>query len=272
MISYRELVTAFRSAGLAAGRPALVHTALSSFGDEIRGGPEALVGALLMASGGVMAPTFTAKAGLTPETGPENNALRYGSGKDFNRMAEFFTPEMPADRMMGLLPETLRRRPEARRSCHPLQSFAGIGVEAALQSQTLAEPLAPIQALAELDGFVVLIGVDQRSNTSIHLGEARAGRRRFVRWALTPDGVRECPNMPGCSEGFNQAALWFEPFTGRVRVGEADIQVIPLRPLLESVVQHLGEDPLALLCGREDCPSCATVRGERDYFGVFSGT
>jgi aminoglycoside 3-N-acetyltransferase len=269
MISYRELTVAFRSAGLVAGKPVIVHSALSSLGDEIRGGPEALIGSLL-SLGGLMVPTFTYKTMLIPEAGPENNAAAYGSGKDRNRMAEFFSAQMPADRMMGLFPETVRLRPEARRSLHPILSFAGIGLDAAIDSQSLADPFAPIRTLADQDGFVVLIGVDQRVNTSIHFGEVCAGRKQFVRWALTPDGVRECPGFPGCSEGFNQAALLFAPFTGRSRVGEAQIQVIPLKPMLEKVTAHLREDPLALLCGRADCERCAAVRDSLKYPAYIS--
>jgi aminoglycoside 3-N-acetyltransferase len=264
MISYRELVSALRGTGLLPSQPVLVHASLSSFGDEIRGGPDALIGALLANASGMLVPTFTYKTMLIPETGPEGNASSYGRGKDTNRMAEFFSMDMPVDPLMGLLPETLRKRPEARRSSHPILSFAGIGLDDIVASQSVCDPLGPLGRLADMDGQVVLIGVDQRVNTSIHLAEARAGRKQFVRWALTPDGVRECPGFPGCSEGFNQAALLFEDFNRRVRVGEATIQVISLRRLYAAVSVRLAEDPLALLCGREDCQRCAAVRASVD--------
>lgn len=264
MISYRELVTALRAIGLSQTQPVLVHSALSSFGDEIRGGPDALIGALLASASGILMPTFTFRTILTPETGPQHNAIQYGRDKDANRMADFFTPDMPADRLMGILPEMLRKRPEARRSSHPILSFAGIGLDELIASQSLDDPYEPLHHLTDLDGQVVIIGVDQRVNTSIHYAEAQAGRKRFVRWALTPDGVRECPGFPGCSEGFNQAALLFEDFNRRVRVGEALIQVMSMRKLVAAVCARLSEDPLALLCGREDCERCAAVRASID--------
>ena len=268
MISYRELVNAFRAGGLSPARPVVVHSALSSFGDEIRGGPEALIGALLATASGVLVPAFTYKTMLTPETGPEDNAIQYGEGKDRNRMAEFFSADMPADRMMGLFADLVRRRPEAKRSGHPILSFSGIHLERAVDAQTIEEPFAPLRLLSEQDGQVLLIGVDQRVNTSIHLAEAQAGRKQFVRWALTADGVRECPAWPGCSDGFNQAAALFEGFSTRFRVGESQIQLIPLRGLLEAVTARLKEDPLALLCEREDCERCGAVRaavGEQSF-------
>jgi aminoglycoside 3-N-acetyltransferase len=262
MISFRDLTNAFRAAGLTPDRPVIVHTALSSFGDEIRGGPETVIGSLLTSTAGIMAPTFTYKTMITPETGPENNAMRYGSGKDANRLAEFFTPDMRADSLMGLLPEVLRNRSEAIRSSHPLLSFSGIGVPEALNQQTLTNPFGPIQELAEQDGLVLLIGVDQRSNTSIHAAEALAGRKQFVRWALTCEGIRECPGFPGCSEGFNQAVPHFQGFARYARIAEATIQTLPILRIFETVIELLHNDPEQLLCSRADCERCSAVRAE----------
>jgi aminoglycoside 3-N-acetyltransferase len=102
--------------------------------------------------------------------------------------------------------------------------------------------------------------VDQRSNTSIHAAEALAGRKQFIRWALTAEGVRECPGFPGCSEGFNQAAPFIQRFTRYARVGEATLQAFPILQLFESVVEQMHKDPSFLLCERETCARCAVVR------------
>ena len=68
---------------------------------------------------------------------------------DLNKMAEAYHPDMPVDKMMGVLPEVLRKHPKAKRSMHPIQSFAGIRADAILNTQTIYNPLAPIGALAE---------------------------------------------------------------------------------------------------------------------------
>ena len=112
MISYREFVNAFREVGLNQDQPVIVHASLSAVG-EIRGDAETVLGALLAMVKGVMAPTFTYKTMIIPEVGPENNACDYGSGKERNRLAEFYRPDMPADPFMGILPETIRTHPGA---------------------------------------------------------------------------------------------------------------------------------------------------------------
>jgi aminoglycoside 3-N-acetyltransferase len=245
--------------------PLIVHASLDSFGQEVRGGAQTLLGALLLTSDAIMMPTFTYKTMLIPESGPENNGITYGSGTALNRLAEFYRPDMPADPLMGMLAETLRQHPRAQRSNHPILSFSGINVGEALRTQTLREPLAPIQRLAQAHGWVLLIGVDHTVNTSIHLAERLAGRHQFVRWALTPAGVKECPNFPGCSDGFQQAEDLLREITRRVMIGKALIRALPLRSMLDILRQKIEAEPLALLCERADCERCQAVRKILDF-------
>ena len=259
MITYRDLAAAFKGLNLPAGAPVIVHASLSAFG-EIRGGAETLLGALLANFSMVMMPVFTFKTMVIPEEGPENNALKYGSGKDSNRLAEFFYEDMPADALMGELAEVLRKNPAALRSSHPILSFCGIGVKEALESQRLEEPLAPIMCLTDQQGWVLLLGVDHTVNTSLHLAEQHSGRKTFTRWALSPTAVLPCPNYPGCSDGFEQAATLLAGMTRQTQVGEALIQALPLDPMLQTVAGILRDDPLALLCERDHCPRCDAVR------------
>lgn len=257
--SFRDVVGALRGLGIPPGRPVIAHASLSAFG-KVYGGAETLLNALLASFGQVMMPTFTYKTLLVPEAGPADNALEYGSGQDLNRMAEFFHVDMPADRLMGAVAEALRRSSLAQRSMHPILSFAGIGVEAALEAQSLAEPLAPIGWLHEAGGWVVLLGVDHTVNTSIHYAERLAGRAGFMRWALTLDGVVECPGFPGCSQGFQTLASDLEGVRRAVGVGSAIIQAVPLADLVKRTLSRLASDPFALLCGSEHCLRCRAVR------------
>ena len=218
------------------------------------------MGALLSSFDTVIMPAFTYKTMITPESGPPNNGITYGSGRDQNRMAEFYTPDMPADPSMGVVAEALRRHPRASRSAHPILSFAGVNAGAALQAQTLNQPLQPIHTLAGAGGWVLLLGVDHTSNTSIHYGERVAGRKQFIRWALTPEGILECPGWPGCSDGFHGLAPRLEEIRRTTQVGKGLIQAFPILNVVEAVIQEIAEDSLALLCHRPDCGRCNTIR------------
>jgi aminoglycoside 3-N-acetyltransferase len=259
MISFRDVVSGLRAFDLDPETPLIVHASLSSFG-EVRGGGEAVLGALLSLFEQVLMPAFTYKTMIIPEDGPPNNGLVYGSGHDLNRMADFFRADLPVDPTIGDIAETLRKNANARRSSHPILSFSGIAVEDALAAQTLSEPLAPIQALTEKNGWVLLLGVDHTVNTSIHYTEALAGRKSFVRWALTPTGIKECPAFPSCSDGFEAAAPLLESITRQQTIGAAQVRAIPLQPMIETLVGLLQKDPLALLCDRADCERCDAVR------------
>jgi aminoglycoside 3-N-acetyltransferase len=246
MINYRQISIAFNHLELDRTRPLIAHVSLSAFG-EVAGGADALLGALLAACSGLLMPAFTYKTMVTPEVGPPDNGIAYGSGDDQNLMAEFFTPEMPADPLMGKVAEALRGHPRARRSMHPILSFAGINVEAALEAQSLDDPLAPVGVLAEAGGTVLLAGVDHTVNTSLHYAEKLAGRKQFVRWALTQQGITECPGFPGTSEGFQAIEPHLEAITRRVMIGEALVQALPLEEMIEVAQVLINQDPLALL-------------------------
>jgi aminoglycoside 3-N-acetyltransferase len=106
----------------------------------------------------------------------------------------------------------------------------------------------------------VLVGVDHTVNTSIHYAEKLAGRRQFLRWALTPKGVLECPGFPGDSAGFQVIAPEMEKFTRKVQIGAANVEALPLAMLFKVVIAQIKKDPLALLCQQADCERCGEVR------------
>jgi aminoglycoside 3-N-acetyltransferase len=259
MPSYRDLAQAFKELELGSHSRVLLHASLSVL-PPIPGGAETIIGALLSTCELLVTPAFTLRSMVTPGVGPADNALEYGASENPNLEAEIYTPDLPADEGPGSVPEALREYQGAFRSKHPLLSFVGVNVEDVLQTQTLEDPWAPVAWLAEYDADVVLMGVDHTANIGLHYAEMKAGRRQFVRWALTLDGVLECPGFPGCAAGFQDIAPRLEGIGQKLQLDESIIEVIPLRDMINIAVGWIHEDPRALLCDREGCPCCAAVR------------
>jgi aminoglycoside 3-N-acetyltransferase len=221
-----------------------------------------VVDALLTVFPVLLMPAFTYKTMVVPDEGPVNNGLVYGTYTDANRQAQFFRPNMPVDRLIGAVPETLRLHPMARRSLHPILSFAGINADRFLESQSIAEPLAPLRLLHDAGAWVLLLGVDHTTNTAIHFAERLAGRKQFTRWALTPRGVVACPGFPGCSDGFHAIAPRLAHTVRQGWAGGAQMQAVPLVDLVGVARAWLQDDPLALLCDHSYCERCRSIRTE----------
>ncbi len=258
MLQYNDLILAFQELKLH-DKLVIAHASLRAFG-EVAGGADAMVTALMYTTGGIIMPTHTYKTMVTPVSGPANNAVNYARAQQWNRLAEPFHPAMPADVMMGVVPENLRQRPQAKRSIHPILSFAGVNAAKIIQAQTLDNPFGPIMEVANADGWLLLLGVDHTANTSIHLAEKLAKRKQFTRWALTEKGTVTCNGFPGCSAGFEALEQALRPHTLARQVGNATIKALPVRTVIVTVMEAIKKNPLALLCERADCERCAAVR------------
>lgn len=258
MIGIDELKSAFQELALS-DKPVIVHSSLKRFG-PIEGGAETVVQALLDTTNGLIIPAFTYLTMVTPEVGPPNNGITYGEDRDLNKMVVSFHKDLQPDKMMGSLSRKFLNFEGSSRTAHPILSFGGIGVDFVLNTQTLFEPLAPIGALAEQDGWVILINVDHSVNTSIHYAEKLAGRKQFLRWAMMEDRIVECPGFPGDSTGFNAIEEYVSADTRFVQVGNAMIQAISLERLFAVVQGLIKKNPLALLCQQDDCERCNAIR------------
>ena len=262
-VTFRDIQKGLRELGLGPASRVIVHASLPAVG-PIRGGAESVVGALSALGGLVLMPAFTPQCRVWPRVGPADNAATYAGRDDENAAADIFRPSLPADPSQGPTAEALRHVSGAVRSLHPLYSFVavGAGAERAMAAQTLAEPLGPIAHLADTHpgADVLLLGADQTANVSIHEGERRAGRKQFIRWALTPKGAVEAAGCPGCPDGFNALIPHLRPFSRVTQIGNARVERLPLKELLATVEALIRRDPTALLCNRPGCERCGAVR------------
>ncbi len=261
-VTYRDIVRALRELELGPESRIIAHASLSALGD-VRGGAETVIGAVLSVCGAVVMPAFTYQTMIWPESGPADNGCTYGDHAEENARAVMFECDLPVDPSMGGVAEVFRRNSQAVRSDHPVLSFAAAGKNAAeiAGSQSLENPLGPIDWLYQHDGDVLLLGVDHRADTAIHLAERLAGRKEFVRWAVGPERAYRLPNFPGCSQGFNAIASRLAWVTQQSTAGKATVQRIPLKNLIETAVQMIQEDPRALLCDDPNCQRCDSARG-----------
>jgi aminoglycoside 3-N-acetyltransferase len=160
-----------------------------------------------------------------------------------------FTIDLPVAKSMGAVPETLRRRPGAARSEHPLSSFAAIGADAQryVEAHAFDDPMLPLRRLHEDGGHVLMLGTALSSCTTIHLGEQYAGRRPFIRWAKLEDGSICRASVGGCSAGFDKLDPWLAP-RGETTIGKARLRLFTMADVTETTVRRLAIDPQALIC------------------------
>jgi aminoglycoside 3-N-acetyltransferase len=261
MVTFRELVKALRRLDINPSHPIIIHTSRSGL-EGFKGGTSIILGGLINVYKSLVMPAFTYQTMLIPETGPADNGLEYGSGRRKNLDAQFFDPGMPVDTTLGEITEQFRLVPEVKRSSHPLLSFAGLNAAQYIKAQTIDEPYQGIQRLMDAGGWVLLIGAGHNHNFSIHLAERLAGRKQFIRWALTRNGVVECKRFPGCSEGFNAISnnVRVVRSSRTVHLSTAQIQAISLMELVDAAREIIFNDPLALLCKDSACRHCSAVR------------
>jgi aminoglycoside 3-N-acetyltransferase len=239
--------------------PVIAHVS-TDFLTQVKGGANSVLGAILTVVDNALLPSFTLRTQVIPESGPAENALQYGSGRETNLNAEIFDQHLIADEPYREMAAALLSYPISQRSTHPLLSLVGLGVNNALDGQTVDNPYQSIQTLSEYGGWVLLLGTDQTSNFSIHLAEYLAGRKQFIRWALTPRGILECPHFPGCAEGFNKLHYYIQEYQRQATIEEHIWHAYPLTDLVRCATDLLKKDRYALLCNQLDCERCNAVR------------
>jgi aminoglycoside 3-N-acetyltransferase len=261
---YRDILQALRRTGLEPDSKILAIGPSSGL-EIFRGGASAILAALASGCQTLITPTFTYQTMVYPAEGPDDNAVDYPSASAASVEADFFRKALPASPLLGPLAEAVRCAEGAARSTHPILSFAGLGARDFLEAQTLEEPFAPVDLLAKAGGDVLLLGADPFANVAISLAVQRAGRKQFIRWALTPKGVVECPVFPGCTQGYGAIETKLAGVIRTEELGAFSIVRIPLRDLLNIAVAWIREDPEALLCANPECRFCRlTRRSERD--------
>lgn len=171
-----SLATDLHALGLKPGMNVLLHSSLRSLG-WVCGGAQAVVQALLdvlTPAGTLLVPTQTSE---NSEPGHWSNPPVAESWWPIIRAhMPAFDPLVTPSQHMGIIAELVRNWPGGVRSDHPAVSFAAIGHDAAwlMADQSLNDGLgeeSPLRRLYDRAGWVLLLGVDHESNTSLHLAQ-----------------------------------------------------------------------------------------------------
>lgn len=249
-VGSQQVVRQLRELGVREGGVLVVHTSFKAV-RPVEGGPLGLIHALREAlgrEGTLVMPTMTDGEGV-------------------------FDPGATPTEGMGITAELFWRQPGVLRSTHPGGSFAAMGPRAQeiCRPQPLSPPHgpdSPVGRAHDLGGQVLLLGVTQGENTTLHLAEALAPVPYSVTHpcVVEVDGVARTVDIAEtdhCCQGFQRADGWLRA-RGLLRegkVGHSDAKLADARDIVSIVVEHLRADPLVFLCATSaGCAECDRAR------------
>jgi aminoglycoside 3-N-acetyltransferase len=250
-----RLVRELADLGLEPGMTVVVHTALSQVG-WVPGGAQGMIGALLNVLGDSGTLVMPAHSGNFSE--PANWQTPAAPKSWWDAIREempAYDPELTPTRNMGAVAESFRKYPGVLRSGHPQVSFTALGPNA--KHIVDEHPLggmfgerSPLARLYELNGHVLLLGVDHANNTAIHLGEDRAefpGKRYHTEGApMMVEGERRWVSFEDLQVSDDDFARLGEEFardTGLERrgyVGWGEARFMPVRAIVDYAQAWLG--------------------------------
>lgn len=251
-----DIVGGLRALGLAEGDSLIVHSSMRHLG-PVEGGADTVLDAILGAigpRGNLVLPTFNY---VDPPPEP------------------YYDPRETPGRT-GILPEVGRRRAEAVRSLHPTHSVTVIGPDAVrLTAGHLNQRVfgvgSPVDILTREGGKVLLLGIGQTSNSTIHVAEEHAGMPKGP-WPVglpvvrirKPDGTfleHQLDTSCSCSAAFEGAehALRAHGEIRDLRIG-GGCRLMFGRDIIRRVGEIIREKPDVLLCTSPRCLPCTAAR------------
>lgn len=241
----QEIVNGLRGLGIKNGDMILLHSSLYSLG-HVDGGPEAVIDAFIEA------------------IGPEGTLL------------------VPVFGDLGILTKTLQNRPGAITSPCPVGTVAALGKAAEELCRDHWKPESchgegtPFKRLADMGGYVCLMGVDQDRNTSLHGIEAElrlAYLGSTTHQYTTPEGEtvsKTWKYYPGPHRDFIALDhhLKERGFMKQARIGNSQVRMIQAKGMWECGMELGAADPAFILCDNPGCKDCVRQRAAlmSDFF------
>ncbi|MBO4305439.1 MAG: AAC(3) family N-acetyltransferase [Lentisphaeria bacterium] len=233
----KTLAENLRKLGLAKGDKVLLHSSYLSLGG-VEGGPEKVIDAFM------------------DVLGKEGTLL------------------VPIFGSLGILTTLLRNRPGAVIDPCPVGTLAALGKDGEKlfkdhwKAETAHGENTPFTRLADMGGYVCLMGVDQDRNTTLHAAEALlrlpylgevsaefstpAGKKITGNWKYYPGPHRD---FIGLDRAFRESGKM-----KIARIGNSQIRLIKASDLLEIAVSLGKKDPAFVLCDNPACADCVKQR------------
>lgn len=249
LVKRARIVQDLKKLGLRPGDVVMVHSALSSLG-KVEGGARTVIEALLE----VLTPSGTLMMLTFASPGP------------------FHIKKTPSG--LGAVTEAFRKWPGVMRSLHPSHSVAALGPRAQdlikdyAKSPTAAGCETPYGRLIEMDGKILLLGVDNDRSTVMHtleeyveapyLSEHKAtyldekGKPQTITMKLYPGPHRD---FIGLHPLFREKGV---ETVGKV--GNAVARLIDARKMRDVVLAAFKKDPALVLCDNPECGDCVMQR------------
>ena len=232
----KTLTQNFLELGVKPGGVLLVHTSFSKI-KPIEGGPLGLISALrsaLGSDGTLVMPSMS-----------------YDDDHPFDK-TKSPCPEM------GIVADTFWRLPGVLRSDNN-HAFAAVGrlAEKIVAPHPMDVPhglASPVGRVYEMDGQVLLLGVDHGSNTTIHLCENLAGvrYRRAKYITVLKDGQPtrfDYREIDHCCQNFALVDGWLDEKQNQRhgRIGNGETRLMRSRDIVNVVTSHLKQDETIFL-------------------------
>ncbi|MCM1288586.1 MAG: AAC(3) family N-acetyltransferase [Clostridium sp.] len=199
LVLKKDFLEGFKNLGVKSGDVIIVHTALGSFG-YVCGGAQTVIEALMESvgeNGTIIMPTQSWK-NLDPDRGVHWEI----SEMDWQLIREnwpAYDKDITPSDNMGIVAEMFRTWNGVVRSGHPSRSFAAWGQHAEYivkdhDIENVFGENSPLHKIYQLDGKVLLLGVEFDKCTSLHLAESLAtfSKRKITEHsAVMNHGIRE---------------------------------------------------------------------------------
>lgn len=256
MVIKEDIIFGLSLLGIKAGDIVLVHSALSSIG-YVDGGSDTVIDALL-------------------ETVGKDGTIVMSSLTGW--FHSYDAEKTPSE--VGKISEVFRKRENAVRSLHPVHSITAIGKDAEYiasghdKCETGCGKGTPYMKIHDIDGKILLLGVDMDRNTFMHTIEDESDAQYLVTIDIpAPTYIKNWQRSKFTLKKFPPGHRDFIGFTSILRkrdaiiegiIGNAVSKVMNVKDIYSIGMELLTKEPLFFLCHNENCNFCNYARTKND--------